>query len=342
MENMRAKYTPGDEVVFLKKKEGTEHTRLDLHRGDKMAVLDCLKLFTYRCAIISGRTHRSGSIVTVYEDEIDVADFYEYDPETGELCKRMVELQDTSLIEPIRDFTPVKSSIPVTHTREVALAIQEHSDIISFTKECANNAQRYNFMVGGLLIHMANTREHVKNGFADDHKGFEAFVESVLEFRYGKARYLMNAYQKFTALEVPVERLEKIGWTKTRVLTQVASKENFDELVDFAESHTREELEDHIKYKYHKTDVQGRPVIELNLAEAPRYTKMFRLIEEDSKMLDLAIDIVRNNIEVSSDSEALAFIIRHFLTSNMARGVELEDSVKLLEEFYRVKLQVVK
>jgi len=344
MNNLRTKYTPGDEVIFLNKKAGYEDTRPDLHRGDKMAVLDCLKGYTYRCAMITGRTHRCGTIVTVYEDELDLASRYDYDDETGEMYLLITDGSDlvSEPKEEVKDFTPVKTAFPVNHTKEVTLAIEENPDIIAFTKACYNKAQKYNFIVGGLLIHMANTQEHIKHGFANDYKGFEAFVESVLDFRYGKARYLMNAYQKFTALDVPVERLEKIGWTKTRVITQVASKENFDELVDYAENHTREELEDHIKYRYHKTDVQGRPVIELSIEDAPKYTKMFRLIEEDSKMLDLALEIVRNNVEVGSDSDALSFIIRHFLTSNMARGVELEDSVRLLEQFYRVKLQVVK
>ncbi len=72
-------------------------------------------------------------------------------------------------------------------------------------------------------------------------RGFEDYIEKELGVKYRKARYLINIYDYFTALGIDETKLGQMGWSKAKELVGKATKENFDELVEFANNHTRDE-----------------------------------------------------------------------------------------------------
>lgn len=332
-----SKFNTGDEVIFLgyKTKQEDHHT---LHVGDELVVLDGIKGTTYTVAVAHGRRSQAGTTHMVYADEIDHKRNYKYHPETDWF--EYIGVQPQAEIVPDNYFEDSTFTQVKTYSKEVIDIINSGEDIVEVAKNLYLQAQKNIYTLGGLLLFVHQNKIHEKYGYSG-YKGFEAFCESIIGAKYGSARHYINVYQKYTNLEVPVEQIEQIGFTKARTIMPVVTKENLNELMEYSASHTVEEIKDHIKYKYRKTNTEGQVISEVE-GEQPTYTKIFKFFEEDSKALDLALKIVKGNTPIESNTEALVFIIRHFLNSNLGREAPVADVLNLIELFYGIKVQVVK
>lgn len=97
-----------------------------------------------------------------------------------------------------------------------------------------------------------------------------------------------------TYLEVPVEKLNNIGWTKAREIAKVATKENIDILITEAKNRTRDDLEQHIKYNYRETSNKGIQLTDAEITAVKKYNKSFKLIKDDCQLLDMTLNLVKN------------------------------------------------
>ena len=81
---------------------------------------------------------------------------------------------------------------------------------------------------------------------------FAEFCEQATGLRYRAAKYLMDIYAKATHLGLKPERLRNVGWTKTREILCVATKETVEEWITEAQTKTRTQLRDRVQIERSK------------------------------------------------------------------------------------------
>ena len=116
-------------------------------------------------------------------------------------------------------------------------------------------AEQGYFTLGGVLHYIERTGAYKPDVPGVDqpgrHRSFIKYCEIELGFSHRRAKYLMTIYRVFTKRGLDETRLATIGWAKAKELMALKDSpelvDDFDELVEFAETHTREELTAHCK-----------------------------------------------------------------------------------------------
>lgn len=78
------------------------------------------------------------------------------------------------------------------------------------------------------------------------HASFKDYADAELSMDGNKANALATIWDKMKSLNLKKEALERIGWTKARLLVRVADEENFEELVDAAETMTQTQFRERV------------------------------------------------------------------------------------------------
>lgn len=101
------------------------------------------------------------------------------------------------------------------------------------------------YQLGGLLREVFHQQYYLDLGF--DH--FEEYLRVNLEFGLRKAFYLMSIWERTRELNIPKEKLRRIGWTKMKEVVRVATPEDLVVWLARAEEMTVQELQDLIAQK---------------------------------------------------------------------------------------------
>lgn len=110
------------------------------------------------------------------------------------------------------------------------------------------------FILGGVLAVVRREKAYLKltDGegkplFTDDKDGFENYINTCISCGYRKAMYLIQMYEKYSALGVTEEEIAKIGWSKAVLMLNTVTAENKGEMLEYAANHTKSEVEAHVK-----------------------------------------------------------------------------------------------
>lgn len=165
---------------------------------------------------------------------------------------------------------------------------------------------------------------------------FESYVDTELQFNYRKAMYLIEIYNKALMLNMDMERLERIGWTKAKELIRIVDQNNTDEWLEVAENSTTKELNFKIKTEK-ESKVDTASVID----DAPSITTItFKLGMAEKSLISEALE--ESARLINSDDYALAFanIAAEWLEMKGVVPLQttLEDHIEHLERIYGRRL----
>lgn len=232
--------------------------------------------------------------------------------------------------------------VAFTDSAAVAAMLGEN-DALDAAKSLMQQTEEAFFSLGGVLAHVYGEGLHktLKNDDDtlkyDGKRGFADYMETELNLQYRKGMTLIEIYTAFRQLGIDERRLAEIGWTKARHLTKIASKDNFDELIDYAKDHSREELVEHVKETKVKAGIGEEE------GQTSKKTKLtFNLFDDQAETVQRALGAAKEKVGVGATPEqALQMITAEWSGLTESIEVPLEDAIAALELRYGVGLSIV-
>lgn len=217
--------------------------------------------------------------------------------------------------------------VKIQDTEAVTAALAaESNDALAAAKQLVQQSEETYFTLGGVLTHIYNEGLHKLAGF-DGKRGFADYVERELNLQYRKAMYLIGIYTYFRSLGVDERRLSEIGWSKAKELVNKVTAEAFDEVVDYAAEHSREELKAYITTNTASAGdgTSGETVVKKRF--------VFTLFGDQAEGVERALASAGSGIEGEpANKQSLAFemIVAEWAMSNENVEVTLEQAVEAL------------
>jgi hypothetical protein len=248
--------------------------------------------------------------------------------------------------EPVEEF-PVDTTdvVVVEDTPEVRDILNNMTDAHAAALALVEQGEKTDFTLGGVLakIYNSNYFTHVKDrdGNAYDGKrGFADYVEDALGLQYRKAMYLIKIYTSFRALQFDEKKLAEIGWSKGKELARLAKlkdeegnsilQRDFDELAEYAQENTREELIEHLKTTY------------LNATKPDRTKQIkftYKLVGEQAENVERIMNDVKSAQPEITDNQVFEQIVTEW--AMISGNLTLDQAIAQLQNQYGVTLAVV-
>ena len=212
-------------------------------------------------------------------------------------------------------------SPPFHHDPVVLAAIEDHQGALHAASALVDRVEGAYWVLAGVLHEIDTTKAYREAGCID----FREYTERVLGIGYQKARHLVQIYKTFRELNVDHQRLSKIGWTKMRDIGRLVAnnddlRDHMDEIMAYAEAHSRAETSKHIESTYIPAS-----------KERVRQTKfVVRATGSAADVIDRAVERAKLFMEgPDNNSLAIEWICGEW--SNLTEGIELS-----LEEYVAI------
>ncbi|QJP17369.1 hypothetical protein G3545_29245 [Starkeya sp. ORNL1] len=171
----------------------------------------------------------------------------------------------------------------------------EAKRLIKAARRLANRKGRAELVLAGALARLARDGRTGK-------QDFDEFLREELGVRYRKAMYLIGIHDHFHRMDIDERRLATMGWSKAKELIGIATRENFDDLADFAERNKRTALIEHLNANY------GRAA-SITKSRARTGGRMsFSLSRDQAETVQRALDMAKAKVGTDDAGEALALV----------------------------------
>jgi len=162
---------------------------------------------------------------------------------------------------------------------------------------------------------------------------FEAYAEAELQVGYRKGQYLIGIWDKVKSLNLSVERVKKVGWTKMKDIAAVVTKDNQKELLEKSEKMTSREVTEMVKVM--------RVADPTQTAAIPKITTIsIRMGESEAQTILSAIEEAKKLCGSDNQVLALEMVCQDWLTDKGAvpERSSLENLISYAEKVYGVYL----
>ncbi|WP_156026309.1 hypothetical protein [Xanthobacter sp. 91] len=195
---------------------------------------------------------------------------------------------------------------------------------------------RDDFTLGGVLSHIQRYNLHCTLGYSGT-SDFQQYIEQELGVKYRKARYLISIYECFSKLGLDEARLSAMGWSKAKELVRVVNKDNFDALADFAQSHSRRELIEHLRANYMESNDDTR-----SASARPKKTKLVLSLHNDqATTVTRALEAAKQQAGTDDLNVALTFACAEYSLMCENLSLTLEETLELIRVRFGVRLTVI-
>ena len=224
---------------------------------------------------------------------------------------------------------PKNEPEPLVITEDIQAHIDGLGGAVAAADELYHRANATFYELGGVLAIVERDRayQELSNLYTPDLEGFTAYLNDRFELSYRKAMFMIQMYRYFSGQGLTGADLRNLGWTKARAMLGVANKENFADLKEYAETHTREELEDHIRTVYKNKPSTG------TADKGKKFS--FKVFEADLNTVEMAIKVATEKTADGKMDQALILILTEWLEAN-SLDVPVEDAISNLEARYDV------
>lgn len=143
--------------------------------------------------------------------------------------------------------------------------------------------------------------------YAIGNAGWQRFCEDKLEISYRTAQYWVNMYEYFESMNLTLDELQQISWSKAKELVNVTdNREELLRLIEYARHNGIESLKSLVsKVKSEKLDITEP----LNTYE----TIKFRLPAYQANEVTKAIELAKDVFSIENDNEAFAAVALDWL-----------------------------
>lgn len=221
----------------------------------------------------------------------------------------------------------------------------EGSAALIAAKTLVNRVDETYYTLGGVLAYIKETGVYKSLGF-DGKRGFADYCKGELGTDYRKAQYLIDVYEKVQAAGLNELRLREIGWSKAVQIVRVGDvsleklAEDFDELVDFAGSHNRDELISHIQTNY-EVARRGTGAGTENGDQVAVSTFIFKLAADAATSAERALQHAKAQTGSEDLSEAFKYICDDWSMMTEGTSIDLATAISVIEQRFGVTLTAV-
>jgi len=227
------------------------------------------------------------------------------------------------------------TSLPDDHQLSTVDTLLRGEDPLKVAERLVEHQDEDDFTLGGVLSHIQRHNLHCKLGYSGA-GDFQQYIEQELGVKYRKARYLISIYECFSKLGLDEARLSAMGWSKAKELVRIVTKNNFDELADFAQSHSRRELIEHVRANYMDSQNHAH-----RATARPKKTKLvFSLHNDQATTVTRAIDAAKQQAGTDDINAAVEFICAEYSLMSENQALTLEETIELVATRFGVRLVV--
>lgn len=187
------------------------------------------------------------------------------------------------------------------------------------------------YQLGGVLSHIYAGGLFKRLGY-DGKRAFANYLDEKLGMQYRKAMYLIDFYETCTRLGVSEERLATIGWSKAKEFLSAATPDNIDTLIEYASTHTRNEIVDFVKSEM--VDASDGS----NRVEMVKYN--FSVTAEAAANINAALALAKSQCNSEKVGDQFEYIAGEWRQMNTGIEVPVEDAIAILEAKYGIKLRI--
>jgi len=157
---------------------------------------------------------------------------------------------------------------------------------------------------------------------------FNDYCDHELGLKPGKANSLTQIWDGIKGLNLDRDRLEAIGWSKVRLLVGVATEDNIEDLLEFAETRNATRLEEYVQTLRGSTPRASGLVLK------------FQAGSTNAKVMMEAIEMALKVFDTEDPTVACANIVMQWMTDAgiLPEKLPLETFIALLERTYGGKL----
>lgn len=228
------------------------------------------------------------------------------------------------------------TSAPADHEFSTVDTLLRDEDPLKVAERLVARQDEDDFTLGGVLSHIQRHNLHCKLGYSGT-ADFQHYIEQELGVKYRKARYLISIYECFSKLGLDEQRLSAMGWSKAKELVRVVTKDNFEALADFAQSHSRRELIEHLRANYMESNVDTR-----SASARPKKTKLVLSLHNDqATTVTRALEAAKQQAGTDDLNAALEFICAEYSLMCENLSLTLEETLELIRVRFGVRLIVI-
>jgi len=200
-------------------------------------------------------------------------------------------------------------------------------------------------LVAGEMLYEVHANEYWKDwtitvdGEDRPYSSFEEYCEVELAMKKRKAYTLRQVYERFCVeLDIPLETLRGLQWTKARAILPVVTDENWEELLGKIKTLSKSEVEKLVKsMKADDDDDDGEPDELARIA--------FKLHPEQFEVVTSALKVAESMSTSEVTGNQLHLICMDFISGAAGTGLtgalaKLDVVVKNIERAFGVELEI--
>lgn len=182
------------------------------------------------------------------------------------------------------------------------------SDALEMADKLVDARGENDFRLGGVLAVIQS-----KNWFSG-YPNLKALVENRYGIAYRKAMYLVGIYQDLVKNQVPWDKVQDIGWSKLKEISQFMNAENVDDWVVKAKSMTVLQLQDLVK----SMKTAGSNAKEGATVTSEVTTMTFKVHPDQKESIRSALDKAKEEANTEYDTVALEMICVGYLNGSVS------------------------
>lgn len=192
--------------------------------------------------------------------------------------------------------------------------------VVAVLKGLVDSNDTNNYKIGGYLQRIK------ENNWIEPYESFGEFCMEVLGFKERKAHYLIEIYATLNYHQIEWSVVEKLGWTKLRIIIKLLTAENVNEWLEKALPLTVRELKDLVD-----ADNEGEEGKTKTKSDTHKFS--VNLHPDQVDIVESALNKAKAEIDTEFDNVALEAICGSYLTPNegMSAVVTSDSAVKFMQ-----------
>ena len=202
----------------------------------------------------------------------------------------------------------------------------------------------------GELLYEVTRNKHWRDWFVESdsaikmkYASFEEYVETELGFKRRKAYDLIDIYRTFIVdLELPIDKLKEISWSKARLVTKIVDKDNVEAILEEIEPMTVRE----VKSMVAEIKADDPTLKTTTYSDEDDFVRVLLMLAPlQAENLHHALETASKISGSEKPSNNIDLICTDFLSSTAATGVEgalikLDAAKSAIERAFGVKLEI--
>lgn len=298
-----------DKVTFIGYNDDLEEDEIAFHEGDVL-LINSIEDDKYEAICIKG--DRKGTSSYVYQDEIKLVSL-----DVEEV------IQPEEIEEPEEQLESIDKVLEMTPEEVVANALKAVE---------GSRKNDFSYAKWAAIIREHDLHEQFGNEFRGAN-GFKKFCDLYLDYDYQKTLRLISIYRNCEEAEVTEKELQDITYMKAYHISRIIDKQNKEELLEYARTHSVREVKAYVESKNVHADHEE---LEAKTSEGGSSCSItFKFTEEQYAHVIDGLDGVKNSIVDAGGNLNLVFL---YILNEFLNHYDVEIPEKQTLDHFNLKM----